>query len=108
MLRSLEAWVQNCQRVSFGWSVCNADACLYPHSHLNVLHHHVNIRGCLDNLIQTDDVRVHEEAQDFDLSSHCNRVWSDKGWGQLTAVLIIQRVNVVDGTPLGNARTEKS
>lgn len=45
---------------------------------LDILHDHVDVCGRLDDLVQPDDVRVHEEAQDLDLAPHCAR-WS-VGW----------------------------
>lgn len=42
-------------------------------AHLDVLHDHINVVGGLDDLIEPDDVRVHEEPQDLDLTPHCIR-----------------------------------
>lgn len=38
---------------------------------LYVFHHDVDVVGCLDDLIQADDVGVHEQAQNLDLPPHC-------------------------------------
>lgn len=40
---------------------------------LDVLHDDVDVVGRLDDLVQADDVRVHEQAQDLDLAPHCAR-----------------------------------
>jgi hypothetical protein len=39
-------------------------------AHLDILHDHIDICGRLDDLVQPDDVGVHEEAQDLDLPAH--------------------------------------
>ena len=35
----------------------------------DVLHHDVDVRGGVDDLVEADDVRVGEEAQDLDLAA---------------------------------------
>lgn len=42
-----------------------------PLSHLDILHDHVDVMRGLDHLVQANDVGVHEEAQDLDLSPNC-------------------------------------
>jgi hypothetical protein len=44
-----------------------------PHAatRLHVLHDHINVGGGFDHFVQSDDVWVHEQAQDLDLSPHC-------------------------------------
>lgn len=39
--------------------------------HLNILHDHIYVIGCLDDFIKTNDVWMHEQPKDFDFSSHC-------------------------------------
>jgi hypothetical protein len=35
--------------------------------------HHEDVGRRLDHLVQADNVRVHEEAQDLDFAAHCAR-----------------------------------
>lgn len=40
-------------------------------AYLDILHDHVDVGRRLYDLVQADDVRVHEQAQDLDLAPHC-------------------------------------
>ena len=40
-------------------------------SYLDIFHHNIDVIGGFDDLIQADDVRVHEEPQNFDLAPDC-------------------------------------
>ncbi len=51
--------------------------------YLDVLHDHVDVGRRLYDLVQADDVRVHEQAQDLDLAPHCGGgAGQRKGHGQ--------------------------
>ena len=39
--------------------------------HLHKLHHDIDVIVGLDDLIETDDVGVHEQPQDLDFAPHC-------------------------------------
>ena len=41
---------------------------------LHVLHDNIYVIRCFNDLIQANDVWVHEEPQDFDLPPHCSQV----------------------------------
>jgi hypothetical protein len=47
-----------------------ASSGLVASAHLDVFHHDVDVRRCLDDLVKADDVRVHEQPQNLDLSPH--------------------------------------
>ncbi len=49
---------------SIQWQSCGR-------KHLDKLHDDVNVIVCLYDLIEADDVRVHEQAQNLDLPPHC-------------------------------------
>lgn len=38
---------------------------------LDILHDHIDVCAGLNDLIQPDDVRVHEQTQDLDLTANC-------------------------------------
>lgn len=40
---------------------------------LHILHHNIDVCCGLNDLIQTDDVWMHEQAQDLDLTAHCSK-----------------------------------
>jgi len=44
---------------------------IYAYTHLDVLHDDVDIGGRLDDLVQADDVGVHEKPEDLYLPPHC-------------------------------------
>lgn len=56
-------------------AVCRHVTCL------DILHDHVDVRGGLNDLVQPDDVRVHEKTQNLDFSPHC-------AWGEYQRIYL--------------------
>jgi hypothetical protein len=49
---------------------------------LDILHDHVNVCTGLNDLVQPDDVGVHEQTQDLDLTTNCDAATGTKEQGK--------------------------
>jgi len=62
--------------------------------------HHEDVGGSLDHLVKTNDVRVHEQAQDLDFATHC----AEPQRARVSATLTGARADTASGPAVDEAR----